>query len=417
MLYPMKLRTIYFALFISISHCALSQNKTFQQFAGAQDSLMRKAYDDRSVNNYLMEFSKFERTFNSLSDDDKKYFRGYKFSALYNLCCIYSLLNDKKNAITCLEKSIQAGWNDYEHITADSDLNNIRNEVAFQKVIQPLRETGDYLYILKKAARYNLNEGKQNIPVFNYQAADNPNLVALRKTFNLDSIAGSAGEIVKILNLMRWVHNLVPHDGNHENPVIKNAMSMIKECRSNARGLNCRGLATVLNECYLAIGISSRFVTCMPKDSLGIDPDCHVINSVYSNELKKWIWIDPTNNAYVMNEKGELLSIEEVRQRLITDQPLILNQDANWNNKLAVTKQNYLYHYMAKNLYMLESPLNSQFDSETSESEKTINYIRLIPLDYFKKSLNKNISTNNVTKTTLVTYRTNNPALFWQVPQ
>ena len=35
--------------------------------------------------------------------------------------------------------------------------------------------------------------------------------------------------------------------------------------------------------------------------------------------MKKWLWIDPTFDAYVMNEKGELLSIEEVRERLISD--------------------------------------------------------------------------------------------------
>ncbi len=79
---------------------------------------------------------------------------------------------------------------------------------------------------------------------------------------------------------------------------------MIAVCRKDNRGLNCRGLATVLNECYLAMGFSSRLVFRLPKDSLGVDPDCHVINMVFVPSLKKWIWTDPTNDAYVMNERG-----------------------------------------------------------------------------------------------------------------
>jgi hypothetical protein len=85
------------------------------------------------------------------------------------------------------------------------------------------------------------------------------------------------------------------------NPAVKNAMSMIAVCKRDNRGLNCRGLATVLNECYLAMGFKSRFVTCLPKDSLNIDPDCHVINAVYSNTLKKMA-MDRPNKRCLCNE-------------------------------------------------------------------------------------------------------------------
>lgn len=74
----------------------------------------------------------------------------------------------------------------------------------------------------------------------------------------------------------------------------------------------------------------------MPKYSID---DCHVINMVYLEAKKKWIWIDPTNNAYVMNEKGELLSIQEVRERLVADKPLLLNPDANWRTQIMSYKK------------------------------------------------------------------------------
>jgi hypothetical protein len=117
-----------------------------------------------------------------------------------------------------------------------------------------------------------------------------------------------------------------------------------------------------------------------------------------------------------MDEKRGLLGIEEVRNSIINDKLLILNPDANWNHKSTVIKEYYLYSYMAKNLYMMECPINSEYDSETKKAGKTITYIKLIPLDYHKESLKKEIRTNRGTQTTIVTYWSNNPDIFWQTP-
>jgi hypothetical protein len=331
----------------------------------------------------------------------------------YNLTCIYSLSNNKSSALTYFKKAIDAGYNDYGHVQTDTDLDNIRKEKDFAVLNKKLKQTGDYLSILKRAGKYNLSDNRP-FPKFSYQASDNPNLVALRKGFNLDSIAGQGTDVLKILNLLHWIHDLVPHDGMNGNPEVKNAMSMLEICKKESRGLNCRGLALVLNECYLSMGIKSRVVTCLPKDSLKIDQDCHVINSVYSESLKKWLWIDPTFDAYVMNEKGELLSIEEVRERLISDKPLILNPDANWNNQSTQTKENYLENYMAKNLYILECHSSSEYNMETSSEGKTFNYIRLLPLDYFEQKPDKSEEKGETNNTLWITYKTNNPNVFWE---
>jgi Transglutaminase-like superfamily len=282
---------------------------------------------------------------------------------------------------------------------------NDTTKALTQIIYQP-----SYLDQLKGASKYNFNDNRE-IPKFTYQDQNNPNLVALKKGFNLDSIAGYGNDVSKILNLLHWIHNLIPHDGNHENPIIKNAMSMITLCKKDERGLNCRGLSTVLNECYLAMGYKSRFITCMPKDS--IFDDCHVINSVYLPNDKKWIWIDPTNNAYVMNENGELLSIEEVRERIINNKPLILNPDANWNNKESTTKQEYLYNYMAKNLYRFQCPLVSEYDTETWKEGKKITFVDLLPLDAFQQKPDKTEGRNKNNGTTFTYLKTNNPNNFW----
>ncbi|KAI9451718.1 hypothetical protein F5148DRAFT_1289976 [Russula earlei] len=387
----------------------------FSSYANEQSSLMVKAYEQKNTSSFHQLLAGFASKYNQLSAADQKHYRSYLANDYYNLSCTYALLGNKPKALEYLDSSIRNGYYNYSHLMADKDLVDLREDITFQRLAASTREIGDYEYILRKASTYNTSDNRA-LPAFTYQEASNPSLVALRKGFNLDSIAGGDTEVGRILNLLHWVHNLIPHDGNHNNPEVKNAMSMIAVCKKEGRGLNCRGLATVLNECYLAMGIPSRFVTCMPKDSLKIDFDCHVINAVYAASLKKWIWIDPTNDAYVMNEKGELQSIEEVRERIIRDQPLLVNPDANWNHKSTTTKSYYLDYYMAKNLYYLVCTSSSEYDAETTQKGKTITYINLLPLDYFKQKPDKTEYTNQKSGITFINYTTNNPAAFWAAP-
>lgn len=262
----------------------------------------------------------------------------------------------------------------------------------------------DFKQKLKKAKKYNYSDDRY-IPEFSYQPIENRNLIKIRRKFNLDSIAGTGNEISKILNLLHWIHNIIRHDGSRESPKLKNAIDLIKICKKESSGVNCRMMATILNECYLSIGIKSRFVTCMPKETEF--NDCHVINTVYSYDLKRWIWIDPTNDAYVMDEKGELLGIEEIRERLINGKRLILNPEANWNKKQSRTKEEYLDNYMAKNLYRMQTPLISEYNSETWRDGKEITYIELLPLDGIEQIPQKSECVHIKLGVTFTYYKTN----------
>jgi len=213
---------------------------------------------------------------------------------------------------------------------------------------------------------------------------------------------------------MHWIHNTVRHEDN-EPPELKNAIDIIKICRSENRGVNCRMLAIILNECYLSMGFKSRYITCMPRETQF--EDCHVINMVYSNDLKKWIWVDPTFDAYVMNEKGALLGIDEVRERLIKGKTLIVNPEANWNKLTSYTKEKYLENYMAKNLYRMSTPLVSEYNAETLGKGKEITYVELLPLDGIEQSPQKKESIDGTSGVKSTNYKTNNPNLFWTKPE
>lgn len=120
--------------------------------------------------------------------------------------------------------------------------------------MEKIRIENDFQSILIQAGNYT-NKTETLLPKFTYLAPNDRNLVKIREYFNLDSIAGSGNEISKIKNLLHWAHNVVRHDGRSINPRLKNAIDLVKICRDENRGINCRMIAQILNECYLAMGL------------------------------------------------------------------------------------------------------------------------------------------------------------------
>ena len=101
----------------------------------------------------------------------------------------------------------------------------------------------------------------------------------------------------------------------------------------------------------------------------------------WSKSLGKWIWVDPTFAAYVMDENGQLLHPGEVRYRLQNDMPLFINEDANWNHRSKQDKEYYLDEYMAKNLYIMSANTLNQAEPEGETSHPKGKFIALVPLD------------------------------------
>jgi len=60
--------------------------------------------------------------------------------ALYNLACAESLLGNVDDSLKTLEKSIEFGYQDLEHIVNDKDFINIRNTPRFAEIISSLQQ-------------------------------------------------------------------------------------------------------------------------------------------------------------------------------------------------------------------------------------------------------------------------------------
>lgn len=324
----------------------------------------------------------------------------FKANTYYNLACNYSLSHKKKAAMAALENAIALGFKDYANMKKDSDLDLLRNEKRFKALLKQL-EQYDPLVILRNAAPY-AHEDTDSLPRFSYQQAEDTRLKNVKEFFSLDEVAGDGDEVSKILNILRFVHDSIRHNGNNYALCEFDAIDIYNYYKSTGKGVNCRHLAITLNEMYLSLGIPSRYVTCMPKDPN--DQDCHVINVVWSSQLKKWIWVDPTFYAFVTDENGTLLGIAEVRERLIDGRPLVLNEDANWNHESQQTKEHYLENYMAKNLYYIECVTENRFNPESRYRDTGSSYVILVPSDDKEESSERMVFTHDAD-------------YFWQAPE
>lgn len=266
---------------------------------------------------------------------------------------------------------------------------------------------------LRQGKEYN-NTQRQTFPDFTYQMASHPDLETIKEKYHLKAVAGNGSDVERAKRLLKWFHDEVPHN-DAPNIDMLNAVSIIESYRSSKQAHGCYPLSIAMNEVFLSMGFQSRTVICFsgryPSPEGG-----HVINSVYIPSLEKWIYMDPQDNAYVTDENNNLLSIAEVRQRLIEDKPLKLNADANYHGKADDIKD-YLYTFMAKNLFRIICPLNSEFSSQTRSEGKLMQYVELLPVGS-KDPVVDGFETNVNPKTgvKVITYHTNNEQLFWKKP-
>ena len=323
-----------------------------------------------------------------------------KADYLYDQACCYALTKQKKQALAVLAKSVDSGYKRYDNMLNDNDLASLRKDKKYQALLAEVKDRQP-LSVLKKSAPYAKDAIKGDKP-FSYESKDSKCLSVVREYFKLDSVAGQGDELSKIINLLHFAHDNMRHDGGNRAFAEMDAIDLYNYCKTTGRGINCRQLAISLCEMYLSMGIPARYVTCMPADSL--DYECHVINTVWSSQLQKWLYIDPTMDAWVTDENGTMLSIAEVRERLIKDQPLVLCETANWNHESQQTKEYYLGYYMAKNLYYFVCKKYSRFNPESDYRPNPAEEdIRLIPVGF----VNNNWKCDTTT----------DPDFFWAKPE
>lgn len=250
------------------------------------------------------------------------------------------------------------------------------------------------LDVLKVAWEYNYSDNRP-LNNYNYNLTDSSDLLIIRNKFKLDSIAANGNETSKIINLLKWVNFNFKYDGTKNAPSFNSVSDLMIKCKNGEGTLHCGAMAWVMVDCYSSMGFIAKQIVCYPKDSS--DHECHSTVAVYSKDLKKWLFVDPSNCTYAMNEDNEILSFEEFRDALINNKTIKLNSEAN-NNRHELSSE-YYFDYIAKNFYAFQC-----FSEKDGESISNL----LLPIEYVEEFSH---TLRNYPKVT------NNPNEFWVKPE
>lgn len=349
---------------------------TFESLTQKRMQAASEAYRARQYSKAIKLCTEITDAYRTLSAEARKHETPTMARVYYSLACFACLNGEQDKALQLLRTAVEMGFKDYRVMSADKDLSAMRNKGEFKRLLARVRPLGDFAYILRCSGAYRSEAGAK--PRFEYESTVDERLRHIRQKYNLDGVAGDGDDVSKVVRLMRWVHLTVKQDGRNWPTVPMNADDLIAYTSKQHQGINCRCVAITLNDYYLAMGFKSRFVTCLPRDPN--DTDCHVIDSVFVPSLSKWVWMDASFGGYFRDEKGVLLGIDEVRDRVIRHKPMIASPELDYNGQ-PYPAADYL-NYMAKNLYWFSVALRSESDYETTGARKDLTYVHLLPTGF-----------------------------------
>jgi len=166
--------------------------------------LIKKADSCYGAKNYKLSTEFFDKAI-KINPQSKKNF--------YNAACAASLANDNKNALKWLEIAINNGFDNLDHINSDSDLDNIRNNEKFKKIIFELKKKTEII-----EANYDKPLKQELLDIYKEDQEIRKQYVLAQKKYGyqgkeMDSLAEimvlkdslNLIKIVKILDQKGWI--------------------------------------------------------------------------------------------------------------------------------------------------------------------------------------------------------------------
>ena len=157
----MKERLILFCMLllcgIGVSRAQSDNAKDFDQKEEAIAQKLQQAVNEKNYKEAEKNGKALITLFKEQDENTQKKYSWLIQSYYYNLACFQSLLKKKGEAIKNLELAYDNGFQDYNHMMNDTDLDNLRSDKRFKAVLAKVKKVGDYLDILQKAPGYTHN--------------------------------------------------------------------------------------------------------------------------------------------------------------------------------------------------------------------------------------------------------------------
>ncbi len=192
------------------------------------------------------------------------------------------------------------------------------------------------------------------------QDAAAPELTVLRESYGLEAIAGEGDVLTRAVRVMEWFTAHVWHNGNFSLDGGHLALRALEFAFDQQdKGINCNCLARSLASCLLSLGLTARPVGIYPLAPY--DNDNHFVTEVWCPEISRWVMLDPTVNAYAMDENGIPMSCLDLRKALANQQPVTFSEGLRYHGQPYSADEHR--KYLAKDLFVLQFPQVSCYDT------------------------------------------------------
>lgn len=221
----------------------------------------------------------------------------------------------------------------------------------------------EQLYIYSGILFHNRKfvEGKEEVISYDFSC---PEFAQLREKYDLEKISGKGGDFVRAKRLLHYLAPRLTHSSWYDNHVPCNALDLLEYSLNNPeQGINCLNKSKILEECCLALGIYARRVSIMPYSPY--DFDSHVVTEIFDRKLEKWIMLDPTTDAYFVDENKTPLSLLEMRERFAKDEFVTFVGSTDSLKDLKKLREKYMdgNAYICKNLFYFVVDQECRFGS------------------------------------------------------
>jgi thiol-disulfide isomerase/thioredoxin len=122
------------------------------------DDELRAKKNDEAVATYeklLAHLAENKAKFTDFPESQQKAVRAH---AYYNMACAFALAGKREPSLDALQKAIEAGFYDWQHMEKDDDLASVRGEPRWKELMQVLRGTDKEAKRLEKLAKDTLKD-------------------------------------------------------------------------------------------------------------------------------------------------------------------------------------------------------------------------------------------------------------------